>query len=351
MRHQSNLRRVLLPIVAIWPLILMATSGGPGVAARDAGPFPALECPPCDDFNPCTVDSCDVASGTCRHDPLNCDDGNSCTMDSCSFDPAHPASGGGCVHETQPAGTACDDGLICTIGDICDDTGACIGQIQPEGAACDDGNSCTGPDACDDAGQCVAGDVSAPGSACDDGSFCTSDDTCVSTESGAVVCRGVMTSCDDGDPCTQDVCDPSTGVCGTTPINCDDGNACTIDHCDPATGACVRTNNPGPCSDGNLMYRGRCVQRRELPRQPQGLRRREFMHGGFLQPGDRLHVHSAPHRNVVRGRERLHDGRFLQRRDLHGRDAAGLRRHQRLHDRLLRPSDWMRPYEQQHSVR
>src|SRR2546427_328802 len=191
MTHRSRFYGLFLPGLAILPLILMAASGGRGIAAPEASVAPALDCPSCDDFNPCTVDSCDVANGTCRHDPLNCDDGNSCTVDSCSFDPSHPGSGGGCVHETQPAGTACDDGLVCTIDDICSDTGACVGAIQPAGTACDDGNSCTGSGACDDAGQCVAGEVSAPGAPCDDGSLCTLDDSCVSTESGAVRCVGV----------------------------------------------------------------------------------------------------------------------------------------------------------------
>ena len=250
MRQGSGIRRMLLPIVAVWPLVLMATSGGPVVAAREAGVVPATDCPSCDDFNPCTVDACDAANGTCRHDPLSCDDGDSCTEDSCSFDPAHPASGG-CVHATRPAGSACDDGLVCTLDDICSDTGACVGQIQPAGAACDDGNSCTGPDACDDAGRCVAQGESAPGSPCDDGSLCTSDDACVTTETGAIACRGVSTACDDGDPCTRDTCDPSTGVCGAAPIVCDDGNVCTMDACDPSTGLCTRTNIPGSCNDGN----------------------------------------------------------------------------------------------------
>src|SRR5882672_8524972 len=251
MTHRSGFYGLFLPGVAVLPLILMAASGGPGVAAPEVNVTPALDCPSCDDFNPCTVDSCDVANGTCRHDPLDCDDGNSCTLDSCSFDPSHPGSGGGCVHETQPAGTACDDGLVCTIDDICNDTGACVGAIQPEGTACDDGNSCTGPDACDNAGQCLGQRASHLGSRCDDGNLCTSDDKCVATESGSIVCQGVSTLCDDGDPCTQDTCDPATGLCGAAPINCDDGNACTIDRGDPATGACFPNNTRGPGDDGN----------------------------------------------------------------------------------------------------
>src|SRR5437867_12460817 len=44
---------------------------------------PQMSCPSCEDFDSCTVDSCDTTTGTCRHDPLDCDDGNPCTADAC----------------------------------------------------------------------------------------------------------------------------------------------------------------------------------------------------------------------------------------------------------------------------
>ncbi len=58
----------------------------------------------CDDGNPCTLDSCDPASGQCVHTAVSCDDGNPCTLDSCD-----PASGQ-CVHSP----VNCDDGNACT---------------------------------------------------------------------------------------------------------------------------------------------------------------------------------------------------------------------------------------------
>jgi subtilisin-like proprotein convertase family protein len=61
----------------------------------------------CDDGNPCTVDSCDPASG-CVHTPISCDDGQICTVDAC--DPAT----GLCTH----TGLSCDDGNACT-ADTC----------------------------------------------------------------------------------------------------------------------------------------------------------------------------------------------------------------------------------------
>jgi hypothetical protein len=74
---------------------------------------PMLACPPCEDYNGCTVDSCDTTTGTCRHDRLNCDDGNPCTIDTC--DP----STGLCSH--QPDNAFCDDGDEVTT-DTCDPT-------------------------------------------------------------------------------------------------------------------------------------------------------------------------------------------------------------------------------------
>ena len=103
--------------------ILAITPSGP-LPAPKARTVPALECPSCDDFNRCTVDSCDAATGTCRHDPLSCDDGNPCTADTCFILPLDPQLGG-CRHTDEAAGTACSDGLSCTTGDICNGSGAC----------------------------------------------------------------------------------------------------------------------------------------------------------------------------------------------------------------------------------
>src|SRR3989449_7059216 len=89
-----------LALLLAWSV---AASAGPLRAPR-----PAVDCPSCDDFNFCTVDSCDTATGTCRHDPLNCDDGNRCTTDACDNDPDTARQG--CFHLTLPDGTACDDG-------------------------------------------------------------------------------------------------------------------------------------------------------------------------------------------------------------------------------------------------
>lgn len=89
-----------------------------------------------------------------------CDDGEpngsaaSCCTASCTF---------------QPAGTACDDGLVCTI-DVCDGASTCETTPNP----CDDGNECT-DDACSEPTGCYHTNNSAP---CDDSDECTAPDVC-----------------------------------------------------------------------------------------------------------------------------------------------------------------------------
>ncbi|MCC6625417.1 MAG: DUF11 domain-containing protein, partial [Deltaproteobacteria bacterium] len=124
----------------------------------------------CDDGNPCTVDSCDaelgcqydnVANGTtCDDDNLcstasqcsegfcvatsyqSCSDNDPCTMDSCS-----PAEG--CEHAAHPslAGVACDDGALCTTGDVCDAEGECGGAP----VVCGEPGECELEGACNEA--------------------------------------------------------------------------------------------------------------------------------------------------------------------------------------------------------
>ena len=237
----------------------------------------ALNCPSCDDLNPCTVDTCDATTGTCRHEPLSCDDGNPCTTDFCDS----TIHFGGCRHPSLAAGTPCDDHNTCTQGDACDSTAQCHGTVLPVGSACDDRNSCTADDACDDTGQC-AGRALAPGTSCDDKDACTQGDTCAASTAG-VVCVGSPNDCGDGNLCTVDACDPATGQCSNPPVNCDDGNVCTIDACDPASGACTRTNTTGSCSDGNpCTVNDFCSGGNCLPGGP-----RDCGHQGCLQGGCR----------------------------------------------------------------
>lgn len=259
---------------------------------------------PCNDNNPCTTgDQC--LAGNCMGATKNCDDSDPCTADSCN-----PGVTGGCVNAPQ-SGQDCDDGLSCTIDDVCN-AGTCegtdIGCNCLEDADCEgseDGNLCNGTLYCDTSSvpftckvdqetvvscevpagmdaACVSlscdeetGECSATptnnGGACNDGDGCTESDVC-----NAGVCAGTPKTCVDGNICTLDNCDPEVGcvfdvvpgfkecddgnacttndACdagfciGKTAVDCNDNNPCTDDVCDDDLG-CQPTNNTNPCSD------------------------------------------------------------------------------------------------------
>ena len=207
----------------------------------------------CEDGDACTIgDKC--AAGTCISGvPNTCGDNNPCTDDTC--DPAT-----GCVFTNNVA--PCEDGNVCTVGDVCLEGGCQSGEPQ----VCSDDNVCT-DDLCDPAAGCV---FAANEAACDDGIDCTLGDHCANSE----CVHDELASCDDGNPCTDGFCDPGQG-CVTTvneaacdddnvctlgdhceigdcvfedEVVCDDFNSCTDDTCDPELG-CVFTINQGPCDD------------------------------------------------------------------------------------------------------
>ena len=236
----------------------------------------------CDDSNPCTVDSCDTATG-CKQtaSPGACDDGDACTAkesctdnkcqggtpvvcddkNACTDDACDPKAGCSAVANT----VLCDDGNACTTGDVCAAT-KCAGADKK---VCDDGNPCTA-DACDPKVGCTATPTGAP---CDDDDACTEKDVCKDGKCQS----GAAKVCDDKNPCTNDGCDEVKGcvavnnsascddanlcfdkdvcvdgVCKLGPkATCDDGKACTDDTCDPAKGCAHKPNDANKCDDGN----------------------------------------------------------------------------------------------------
>ncbi len=223
----------------------------------------------CDDGNGCTADTC-KADGSCANAPLQtgspCDaDGSVCTVDD------------GCANGACKAGTllGCDDGNPCT-KDSCELASGCT-QVAFDGVPCSDDNPCSLGDVCKEGGcspgkpkVCVApgpcygvacdpnsGTCNFPplqtGLPCDDGSACTAPDLC-----NAGVCGGALVKCDDGNPCTSDSCDPVKG-CVIAPNNapCDDGEPCTTqDVC--GGGACA--GQAKVCDDGNPCTGDTCAK-------------------------------------------------------------------------------------------
>ena len=160
----------------------------------------------CDDFNPCTADSC--SAGRCVGTPIDgpCDNSNECIVDK-------RCENGRCV------GTAVRDGTACNAG-----CGTCA------------------------AGVCTA-DAAMVGKPCEDQfGVCTTNDRC---EFG--VCIGDFIHCPDvdEDKCTPEVCDPAQQRCVTLPP--DPRGVCLgCGTCDPATGVCAPEHDGMACDDGDV---------------------------------------------------------------------------------------------------
>lgn len=216
--------------------------------AQNAGAIHALVATPpvvCDDGNPCTVDSCVPAGGTCAFAPHSgaCADGDPCTTDT-------TCQAGACV--AVGAAGPCDDNNACT-DDVCLGETGC--ERSPVVVDCDDSDACTEGDACE-AGVCSG----ATSVACDDENPCTADSCDAAL--GCVATPTAGAGCDDGDPCTvSDSCDASGGcggsakACKTPPAPaCADGNTrrtyAAAGSCEPASGDCVYAPTDTLCPFG-----------------------------------------------------------------------------------------------------
>ncbi len=310
----------------------------------------------CKDLNPCTTDFCQAGSG-CIHsnNAAACDDGEICTTGdacadgkcvggapsplpqcACLIDADCPDDGnkcngklvcqankcvvlagsvvtcpdlgeqckegvcnpltGLCQATSKPTGTVCNDGNLCTTGEVCDASGQCKGTKSP----CDDGLFCNGTEACDPAiGLCQSGPLPlltdgiactkdycdeltdsikhTPDSTyCDDGQYCNGTESC----SALLGCQlGAAPPLSDGVPCTKDYCDdtldsvvhlPEDKACddglfcngtekcdategckeGAVPV-VSDGIACTADACSETSKAVTHTPDHAVCSNGN----------------------------------------------------------------------------------------------------
>ncbi|AKU89651.1 choice-of-anchor J domain-containing protein [Vulgatibacter incomptus] len=218
---------------------------------------------------------------------------------------------GSCVLLQAEAGTPCDDGLFCTVGDVCDEAGACVGTAPNdcglEGNACADvvcdeltatcnlipvadGTSCQGEDgdlcevaACQ-AGQCVNApkDCSAAGSSCVVGVCNPIDGACEAEplDAGSSCALAGLSQCEvaacDGagaclaqplaagsfcslaglGQCQTAACD-GAGACEPADLpdgsSCDDGNDCTVaDAC--SAGSCTGTFDEATCVAAATIY-------------------------------------------------------------------------------------------------
>ena len=192
-----------------------------------------------------------------------------------------------CVVVPLPKGTSCDDGLFCTVNDVCDGA-ACVGgdpstcglKTSPcvavvcyeDSKTCDstpvnDGAECTPDDLCKVDGVCQLGVCNGVPKDC---SFSPlSECNTVSCNSNTGKCTGTPDPSKDDAACvlTGDLCQANrtckTGVCqGGTPKDCSALDVgCELGACDDATGICIpKPAPPGTvCTDGiNACDVGTC---------------------------------------------------------------------------------------------
>ena len=233
------------------PVDCGATECTPALCDDDTGecvPEPEADGTACDDEDPCSIDDGCVA-GVCEGEAKDCSaltGGNSCKLAFC--DPKSDGEPGQCTVELKGEGAYCEDGLFCTVGEVCDAAGACLGG-NPKSCAGQFGQCNIG--ACHElTNQCVAiaKEAGTPCNADDDG--CTLDDSC----NGGLCIPGDPPNCSqDVPPCYETACEsqgPTNYLCSKAPAlqgaPCDDGKFCTIDESCDGSGAC-HNGQPRDC--------------------------------------------------------------------------------------------------------
>ncbi|MDX2024714.1 MAG: hypothetical protein SF187_31010 [Deltaproteobacteria bacterium] len=209
------------------------------------------------------VGVCDPAKGTCstpaKADGTTCNDGNACTR-------ADVCSGGSCKGGNPVVCVAQDQ---CHVAGACDaTTGTCSNPAAADGTTCNDGLVCTSADKCNQ-GTCTGAAV-----VCNDGIACTAD-ACVEAQGGCTVDKSTCgctkdADCNDGNACNGvETCNQQTLSCNKgVAVNCQQlDNVCNVGTCVPTTGACVATpradgttcNDNNACTQTDSCQKGTCT--------------------------------------------------------------------------------------------
>ena len=189
----------------------------------------------CDTGNECIREVCDAAnSGLCTYELVNCNDYNTCTLDSC--DPLQ-----GCVFTPKPG---CENG-DCDSNADCDDDNACTAEACVQGTCfyetvpqCPT-TYCTGNAQCEDGLTCTTG-LCQPWGECEQEEVnCTAEESCENFFGDCVEGYGCITyaNLDCSADCVVDA-------------DCVTGDACLVPSC--VNGKCevVYSQNPTPNLDG-----------------------------------------------------------------------------------------------------
>lgn len=128
--------------------------------------------------------------------------------------------GTSCYGSSGPSGPCVDD-------HICDGSGVCEPVYKPFGVLCDeDVSSCEMPGICSGSeAQCEYPGYLPDGSACDDGLFCTVEETCLEGD-----CQGgIARDCSHiDDTCNEGICDDDYDECMLSPF--EEGTECVSDQ-------------------------------------------------------------------------------------------------------------------------
>jgi hypothetical protein len=181
----------------------------------------------CDDGLFCTVDDI-CAAGTCAGQARDCDDGIACNG----------------VAMCNEAMSACEPGApACSGGQICD---AITGECVSDCSGCEIDGACYGDQQVDPLDPCHVCDVATSrsawsdndGATCDDGLFCTTGESCSAGTCGG----GSARACDDGVACNgTETCDDSADSCALGVTACGANEICDVgtDACIAACTGCV----------------------------------------------------------------------------------------------------------------
>ncbi|PRP89627.1 hypothetical protein PROFUN_00891 [Planoprotostelium fungivorum] len=245
----------------------------------------------CNDFNPCTVDSCVNSTGCSFRADI---DDDVCTNDICTSNGmSHPqkcnVASDKCTQRGCDINGNCYQNTIVTCpGDQCQINGVCntqTGGCSYTNVTCDTSDKCRTNYRCDPKYGCTSEPRVCPASAnCTSWSCSSANGSCTPSFQSSSTCKQCNSSC-VSDPCNTRSCDFSTGtcivkptcpdlnlctrqictvdssnkaVCTVDPKNCDSGNPCTPGHCNLSTGTCVNQTVQDFCDDKSLCTIDTC---------------------------------------------------------------------------------------------